>query len=118
MLSRLDLDLALTGNVDIARDMRDIAQEKMALMKLQIQVLQNQTADERLAASSASTPSGPLKKANTMPNLTSVGDDDEDTEATEVGQTDSAHDQPTQGPSTGAGAEPAQNLPGVPTDAG
>lgn len=43
MLSKHDLEVALTGNVEIARDMRDIAQEKMTLMKLQIQVLQQTT---------------------------------------------------------------------------
>ena len=113
MLSRLDLDMALTGNVEIARDMRDIAQEKMTLMKLQIQVLQNKTSTERTAATSNTDSSNsPLGRASTLPNLPLEEDDDEVTE------NDSEHDQPTQGAGSGAAAQPAQELPGVPIDAG
>jgi hypothetical protein len=60
MLSRLDLDMALTGNVEVARDMRDIAQEKMTLMKLQIQVLQ-QTAPQRKRQEAAKAAGGGLR---------------------------------------------------------
>ena len=117
MLNRLDLDMALTGNVEIARDMRDIAQEKMALMKLQIHVLQNTTPAERTAATSSTdnSQSSTLGKSSTTPNLPLEEDDDEATQATE---TDSEHDQPTQGAGSGTAAQPAQDLPGMPIDAG
>ena len=117
MLSRLDLDMALTGNVEVARDMRDIAQEKMALMKRQIQVMQNKTLDERTAAtSSTDTSSSPLDKHST-PNLPIEVDGDDATEATEATQDDSANNK-LQGVGGGAAAQPAQDLPGVPVDAG
>ena len=68
MLSRLDLDMALTGNVEVARDMRDIAQEKMTLMKLQIQVLQ-QTAPQRKRQEAAKAAGGGAPSSPWAPAL-------------------------------------------------
>ena len=46
MLTRRDLEVAMTGNVDVARDLNDIAQEKMSHMKRQIQLLSTSTPKE------------------------------------------------------------------------
>lgn len=140
MLSRLDLDMALTGNVEVARDMRDTAQEKMSLMKLQIQVLQNQTPEEK-KTTMASMPKS-FSSSRTKPILTTDSDIREDaveaqtlgiidgrslSEATkagakpeaELGQGREDDGEPQQGADgSDAAAQCTQNLPGAPIDAG
>jgi len=138
MLSRIDLDLALTGNVEVARDMRDIAQEKMSLMKLQIQVLQNTTPAERAELDKRTTRG--LSSSTTMSNLPVDGDtaitlntkpqDGEQSKTAEVGTKtadESAegktsprveNDQPQPGAGSGAAVQHDQDLPGTTMDAG
>ena len=138
MLSRLDLDTALTGNVEVARDMRDTAQEKMSLMKNQIQVLQNKTAEEKKTAV-ASKPKF-FSSSRSMPILPTHSDSGDDAveaqtlgddfralseatkaaakpeDAPEQGREDDGQRQ--QGADSDAAAQGTQNLPGVPIDAG
>lgn len=129
MLSRLDLDIALTGNVEVARDMRDIAQEKMSLMKLQIQVLQNTAPADRVVATHNMTQRASVRDHGAVEQRNAVEAGMTARDALPEGLQEESADSMTPSPrienvqlqpvaDNETTTQPKQNLPGAPIDAG